>query len=311
MSFFETLLLKAIFFRIKKKMKRRAQRCAQRTRNVEVPKAVSRWQSQLEIEKLEGENKIRFKRKRNILVDLVNLIDLPLDILHGVIQKTSLLEKHVLRFVCKKIHCLVHSISKSLFTKFHYPKGLDALAIKCNNVVVFEWVTSTFKGVDLVKIWYNTAKYGNIELMKHVKHLGYSLTESACLGAAKCGSIKNLSWAIENGCKWNEKICSYAVEKGHFEVLFWARENGCPWDAWTCCSAAKGGHFSILKWARENGCHWNNWTCAGAALRGHLEILKWARENKCPWDNWTCSSAASGGYFEALRAALARNIKMG
>jgi hypothetical protein len=141
----------------------------------------------VEIEGLEEENKIKPFQKRNISVNLVNLVDLPLDILNVVIQKTSLLERHVLRFICKKLYHLVHFISKSLLTKFQYPKGFHAIAAKCNNLKVFEWVTSTFKGGDSVHISYNAAKYGNIELMKHVKHLGYPLNSFVYLGAAKSG----------------------------------------------------------------------------------------------------------------------------
>jgi hypothetical protein len=42
----------------------------------------------------------------------VNLIDLPDDILHVIVQKTNLLERHILRFVSKKLHHFVHSISE-------------------------------------------------------------------------------------------------------------------------------------------------------------------------------------------------------
>jgi hypothetical protein len=69
--------------------------------------------------------------------------------------------------------------------KFHYPKGLPALAAKCNNALIFEWITSTFGGEDSAGVWYNAAKYGNIKLMEHVKHLGYPCTASACIGAVK------------------------------------------------------------------------------------------------------------------------------
>jgi hypothetical protein len=130
----------------------------------------------VEIEGFEGENKVRLKWKRNISVELV---DLPNNILCVIMQKTSLLERHVLRFASKKLHHLAHSISKSLLTKFHYPRGLHALAVKYSNAPVFEWVTFTFKEAisfkqaTSIKVWYNAAKYGNIELMKRVKERGY------------------------------------------------------------------------------------------------------------------------------------------
>jgi hypothetical protein len=172
----------------------------------------------IEIEGFEEEDKFRSGRILNIFS--VELADLPLDILHlVVIQKTSLLERHFLRFVCKNLHHLVYFYSKYLSMKFHYPKGFHALAAKWNNLKVFEWTTSIFGKGNSTGVWYNIAKYGNIQLLNRVKHIGHPLNNIVCLGAAYSGNLENLIWARKNGCQWHEDTCSYAVKKGHFEAL--------------------------------------------------------------------------------------------
>jgi hypothetical protein len=239
-------------------------------------------------------NKSRFKQLSSSSIELINL---PNDILYIIIQKTNLLERHILRFVSKKLHHLVHYVSGSLLTHFYYPKGgLDALAAKCGNISVFKWIISIFKRGNArsasIKVWYNAAKYGNIEMMKYIKYLNYPSGASECIGATKGGNFENLIWAFENGCPLDKDICSFAALEGHFKILKWARENRCCWDGETCSYAAFGGHFEILKWAREKNCPWNEETCSNAAYSGHLEILKWAIKNGCPCDERTRLKAA-------------------
>jgi hypothetical protein len=57
------------------------------------------------------ENNIRKKSKSlNIFLNRIDLCDLPIDILEAIIgRETTLLEKHILKFVCKKIHNKKHT----------------------------------------------------------------------------------------------------------------------------------------------------------------------------------------------------------
>jgi hypothetical protein len=82
------------------------------------------------------------------------LDDLPDNILGAIIRHIGLLEKHMLRFVCKKTHRIilafgkvsprkartVHEISLSLSINFHHPNGFDTLAAKGGSVKIFNWI---------------------------------------------------------------------------------------------------------------------------------------------------------------------------
>jgi hypothetical protein len=92
------------------------------------------------------ENNIHKKKNLlNIFLDRINLCDLPFDILNGIItRETTLLEKHILRFVCKKIHDIVHHFSYPLSITSFDSERLDELAAKDGNLNIFKWVVSNF-----------------------------------------------------------------------------------------------------------------------------------------------------------------------
>lgn len=148
-----------------------------------------------------------------------------------------------------------------------------------------------------------SAKHGNLHVLKWAKMKGCSWDEWTCSYAAKEGHLDILKWSRKNGCPWDEKTCTYAAINGHMDVLKWARLNGCEFTAITFASAAMNGNFEILKWLKNEGCPWDKWTCLYAAEKGNLEVLKWARENECPWDHWICSFAAKNGHLEVLKWA--------
>jgi hypothetical protein len=167
--------------------------------------------------------------------DSIDLCNPSLDILKPIIiQETSLLEKHLLRFVCKKLHKFIHHISSFLSTNFHEPCGgacfrscpihsfekLDELGAKCGNVHVFKWVVSTHCKGNSYKVCYNAARYGNnIELIKYIRSIGYSWDKLVCYGAVEGGNLGILKWARENNCPWDEHVCSLAAKVEHFEAL--------------------------------------------------------------------------------------------
>jgi hypothetical protein len=158
-------------------------------------------------------------------LDIIDLCDLPIDILNNIItRETTLLEKHILRFVCKKLHNIVHHISYSSSTKFHDvgsahtsdlsfaqtswlrhdSKKIDELVSKYGNADIFKWVMSIFDKGNSSKVSYNAARYGgNIKLIKYVKSLGYPWDTNVCHGAAEGGHLEILKWARENNCPWN------------------------------------------------------------------------------------------------------------
>jgi hypothetical protein len=250
-------------------------------------------------------------RRMSLILDV-----LPDDLLGVIVQYLGLLEKHILRFVCKRTHRIIHNISSSLLMEFHNPRGIDTLAAKCGSVKIFGWVLETLKmdrgeattcGWSLYcsrNVYHVAAKYNHLDIMKIAKSHGYPYSGSVWYFAAKNKNLKMLKWLGENEYPWSESDCMTAAGEGNLDILKWLREHKCPWNEQTCANAASNGHLDILKWALENNCCYDEWTCLGAAREGHLDVLKWTMKN-CVFldpDNWMCDEAASGSF---------RDIKMG
>jgi hypothetical protein len=253
----------------------------------------------------------------------VNILSIPNDILGIIITFTDIIGKHVLLFVNKYFHNIVHSIvvSNLLLPKNFYEYNYNYIAAEIGDISLFDWVMFTFHDVPNTN-HENTfvgsseldimARNNNLDLMKYIKKFyNYKWSEKTCYEAASGGHLGVLKWLFENGCRWDDWTCAKAASNGHLEVLKWARENDCPWDWKTCYYAAEGGHFKILKWARKKNCPWNSETTYAAAKRGHFEMLKWAEKNECDCDTGISQGAAEGGRASAARSASSRNIKMG
>jgi hypothetical protein len=202
-----------------------------------------------EKEGFNGNNIYKKKNSLNITMDKIDLCNLPIDILNVIIiQKTTFLEKHIFRFVCKKLHDIVHRISYYSSILFHNSKKFDELAAKYVNLDIFKWVVSTLCTVKSRRVCYYVARYsGNVKLIRYAKVIGYPLYDSICDDAVKGGHFKILKWAKENNYNWSGKTCAEAAYGGHFKILKWARENNCPWDERTCSGAVIGGHFEALR----------------------------------------------------------------
>jgi hypothetical protein len=208
--------------------------------------------------------------------------EIPTEVIYKIVEYCGIIEKHVLRFVCKRFHFISH---------------------KCNSIQEGNsFFVDSFNNASIITF---AAKQGYLNILEWIDQYlptNFDLSdEHPCELAAREGHLEVLKWLKEKGYIWNLWVSFYAASHGHLEILKWSRENGCPWNSWTCSGAAEGGHLEVLRWARENGCTWNEFVCSGAASNGHLEILKWARKNKCPWTSETCSNAASAGHLEVLK----------
>jgi hypothetical protein len=271
-------------------MKRRAQRCAQKKQEADL--------------KINDEEHLICHNSLYIYSN-INIIDIPNDILGIIITFTDIIGKHVLRFVNKYFHNIVHSVvvSKKLLPKEFHEWEYDYIAGQFGNILLFDWIIFIF-GKSEISATYGlniAARNGNLNLMKHMKkHYNFRWSEMTCFEAAEAGHLEVLKWLFEDGCPLKKKICETAAIRGHLDILKWARENGCHWDEETCSGAAKGGHLDILKWARENGCHWDSNTTYAAAMSGRLEILKWAIENGCEYYYNVIYAASKGSHLEIL-----------
>jgi hypothetical protein len=147
-------------------------------------------------------------------LDRIDLCDLPIDILKSIVSwEITLLEKHILRFVCKKKHDIVHHIfyssarsaTRSASIKFLDSEKLDEIAAIYGNLNIFKWVVSNFDKGNLFNVSYNAARYGgNIDLMEYAKSVGYP-NSFVCDGAASGGHLEALCVVLARNTKMGQK----------------------------------------------------------------------------------------------------------
>lgn len=281
--------------------------------------------------------------KRGEQTHSVHLLDLPQEVVALLIDNCGVIERHVLRFVNKYSHRLVHSHGKvkALDFLWDYPRRfLDIVGTEGKSVDLFiflrengcSWCDETFacamSGGNVKILQYlldencpsekSAVDYniGTVATFKWFLHwfgspeaydgIGSNAVASESFELLEILEIRNRYKFLRAG----PVMCYVAAAKGKLNVLKWLREKGCPWDSETCTAAASAKNFEILKYARENGCEWNSFTCSGAATSGSLEILKWLREQKCPWDSITTAHAQIEGNLEILRWAVENGCPM-
>jgi hypothetical protein len=167
-----------------------------RTREIEEEKEV-----------FNGNNIYKKSKSLNITLDKIDLCNLPINILNVIIiQETILLEKYILRFVCKKLHDIIHRISYSSSILKYDSENFDEFEAKYENVDIFKWVVSTFCTVESSEVCSNVARYsGNIQLIKYANSIGYSLGDSICHDAAGGGHFETLRAALARNTKMGQR----------------------------------------------------------------------------------------------------------
>jgi hypothetical protein len=189
----------------------------------------------------------------------INILNIPIDILGIIITFTDIIEVHVLRFVNKNLHRIVHFIvgsnllSPKKFCEYdvgfaHTSSGLcpddpseartswrqsrhdyHHLAAGLGYILLFDCVMFSFdESIIFQSHALNiAARNGNLDLIKHMK---------------KCYNYK-----------WHAETCYEAAEGGHLEILKWLKEDGCPCKKKICERAAWGGRASASFWNIKMG----------------------------------------------------------
>jgi hypothetical protein len=120
----------------------------------------------------------------------VTLDTLPPYIISYILSSLSLLEKYVIKFVCKKIRSIVHRVSVS----------------KKNRL-------------ESTKLYENAALNGYFKTLQWVVEIGSFENASICNSAVKGGHLEILKMARDNGCYCDACTCAYAVSNGHLDIL--------------------------------------------------------------------------------------------
>lgn len=147
-----------------------------------------------------------------------------------------------------------------------------------------------FNKTDVFEI---AAKYNWLDLMKwaYVKYniytCNYHIDKSICDEAAKYGSLEILKHLIKNGVKYNECTMFNATKGGHFETIEYLHNiSKGKWitDIYTsssiCEGAVEGGHLEILKYLIGNGYFCGYYGYVYAVKNNDFEMLKYLYESK-------------------------------
>jgi hypothetical protein len=150
------------------------------------------YEESINMEKLQANN--------NNFSTITSLLKLPDELLYMIISFLGIIEKHILRFVCKKIHKIVHkygSIKKNIFF-------LHADIDQHGNPVceVAEYSICTM-----------AARQGYLEIVEWIKQhmpIIFSISNKyLCYSAALGGKLELLKWARSNGCAWGGRFVFY------------------------------------------------------------------------------------------------------
>jgi hypothetical protein len=245
---------------------------------------------------------------------------IPMELLVLIGSFCEIIEKHVLRFVCKKFYQIAHkSGSKQNKEDFFFVNKnqdsnrdmrsetyIEKISFARDNVICLPGTIPKKRDADSfsrrkISIFTIVIKRGYLDILKWMSKCFSTVFEEHeqdyCWLAALYGHLELLKWARESGYFWGMKTCSAAARNGHLEVLKWARNNKCPWDSRTVDEAAKGGHLEILKWVKEND--------DGYTMSSGHPGFDWMTSKIRSDHLWMdiCSSAAEGGHLEVLKWA--------
>jgi hypothetical protein len=174
----------------------------------------------------------------------------PDDILYNIIIFTDIIGKHILRFICKHLHHIVHKVAifNLKLPKYFNLCNFNAIIAKFECIDLFDWLIWTSFGKSCLKHRSIDAivRTGNLDSVKRAlqKH---NLIIAACTGwgAAKLEDISILKFLREKRHEPDEKAPNILAKKGNLAMLKWTVENKCPfYSPWICSSAARGGRVS-------------------------------------------------------------------
>jgi hypothetical protein len=96
---------------------------------------------------------------------IVTLDTFPLDIIICITTLLGFVEKHVLRFVCKKIRLIVHCVSVSNKQDFNLPKLCPDISLN-GYFEVLKWVIEGIGCLLDQRTYYNIALGGHLEISR-------------------------------------------------------------------------------------------------------------------------------------------------
>jgi hypothetical protein len=148
----------------------------------------------------ESINMEKLQANDNNFSTTASLLKLPDELFHMIISFSGIIEKHILRFVCKKIHKIVHKYSSIKNFNFFLHGDIDQHGNPVCEVAEYSICTMA-------------AQQGYLEIVKWIKEympIIFSVSNKyLCYSAALGGKLELLKWARNNGCAWGGRFVKY------------------------------------------------------------------------------------------------------
>ena len=133
--------------------------------------------------------------------------------------------------------------------------GIMNLAAKYGNIDIVKWLSSKNIIDNNIHCTESAAKGGNLEVLKHVRQLGFQWSNKVCILAAKNGHLDMIKWARSQECPWNpSKMFPAAVtcRTNQLDLYEWLWQQECPFDAEeTFLRASKNGNYEFFLFAES------------------------------------------------------------
>ncbi len=216
---------------------------------------------------------------------VLNLLDLPMEMLVEIVKKLHPMEYPWVRSVCRALYDAVQMVYSS------------TRMTELNPRIGKTWwgaVQSISRTKEELPVWLETHNDDN---------------STPCDFAAGQGKLDVLQYLRSEGLPWTRFTTAKAAYGGHVHVMMWMRDHGTvtgggPWTHVTAAGAAEGGHIHILQMLLESGCDMWEGTCAYAAYGGRLDTLKWLRDKGTAWGPTTLNNACKYGGRDIFEWAM-------
>jgi len=198
---------------------------------------------------------------------------------------------------------------------------LDAISLGYIDLVKLLVVPGTDPNPVVLRLSYTqtAAKYGQLDILKHLYEIGCRFDSDASDDAIKNGHLDIVKWLHENGCNWGWWGTRYAVCNGHLDIVKYLHHHG-RLIGYTdgyyndmYYGVARNGHLEVLKYMFEvmhipfAGYHHPSVEsiCSYSVKSGNLDMVKYLRtkfyQNGRDWDKTAYSNAEEGGHCEILK----------
>jgi hypothetical protein len=209
----------------------------------------------------------------------MSVITLPVDILHVIYGKLSVVDVWSVALTCRvlALSMLRHSYGETP-TQRQFYQLLTNTAIANNNADLLRLVLSQTNCWDYRCGLTIAILSDSLEMLADID--AYDLAESLDMDDSLTENYQLLcdGWQDQRCVWWDADLTARVASVGDLDAVTYLHQQGCDWDERTVVNAADNEHIEIVRYAVENGCYWTSWSFVPAAQRDNREILEYALE---------------------------------